>query len=84
MKIALCYSGQPRNIRDTLENHRKYLLPSTEYEIDKFAHFWFDESQAGENFNSEEASRGKWDAGIREWVLANGDFKKIKFEKYVY
>ena len=59
MRIALCYSGQPRDIRETFDNHKKYLLPPglPPVDIDKFAHFWFDESLAGKDYSFKKGER---------------------------
>ena len=44
-KAALVYSGQPRNLKDCWENHRKTFMDANPgWEIDVFAHLWFDES----------------------------------------
>lgn len=43
MKIAILYSGQPRYIEETIQNHLKFFrLQQHEYKI--FAHFWYSSS----------------------------------------
>lgn len=41
MKIALCFSGQPRFISECAEYFKKNVI--AEYDVDVFAHLWFDE-----------------------------------------
>lgn len=43
MKVAICYSGQPRNCSSTYQNHKKYLydfFKANNIETFTFAHFW--------------------------------------------
>lgn len=41
MKIALCFSGQPRFVKEIYPSIKKYLIGN--YQFDVFAHLWFDE-----------------------------------------
>jgi len=47
MKIALCFSGQPRYLREAYENIKENLM-TNEHEIDVFAHFWWQDEYVGE------------------------------------
>ena len=53
MNIALAYSGQPRNIEKTWNNHKKYLIEPLKEQgfiIDIFCHFWFDKNDVGKDY----------------------------------
>ena len=45
MKIALCFSGQPRFI-----DKMNFDNLTQDHEVDVYAHFWWDESYRGEIF----------------------------------
>jgi hypothetical protein len=83
MKIALCLSGQPRN----LEKNIPYLLnglvkPSNITDI--FIHSWFDESLIGTDFNSSQPfQNGKLGSFSKETVklLKSLNAKKCIIEK---
>lgn len=47
MKIALCFSGQPRYIRESYENIKEKLLYNGN-EVDIFAHFWWNDDYIGD------------------------------------
>lgn len=53
MRIALCLSGQPRNMKIGYKFIKKYILdPNSENEIDIFLHAWFDENEIGKSYSS--------------------------------
>ena len=44
-RLALVYSGQPRNLKECWENHHATLIEANpDWRADIFAHLWFDES----------------------------------------
>jgi hypothetical protein len=49
MKIALCFSGQLRNVKSTFEKWYlpNVLEPNAHHEIDVFVHSWFDRNTVG-------------------------------------
>ena len=52
MRVALCFSGQFRNVRQTYE---QYWLPqilqhNAHHHIDVFVHSWYDKTTAGQTF----------------------------------
>lgn len=49
MKIAVCFSGQPRFIQEYEKNIKLYLLNL--YDVDIYAHFWWDKSLKGTRIN---------------------------------
>lgn len=53
-KIAICYSGQPRDISHTRESHEKYLyeINRKNYDIDTFAHIWLHNDAADKERNA--------------------------------
>ena len=55
MKIALCFSGQPRYIEESYQQFSKALLDHND--IDVYAHFWWDESYKGKPFVWESSDR---------------------------
>ena len=62
-KLALIYSGQPRHLRECYENHRSnFYQPG--WDVDVFAHIWYDESWVGSYFWDQYKDRGKWDAEL--------------------
>ena len=46
MRIALCYSGRPRNYKECLKNHQEVFGLGGD-NVDVFAHLWFDEDLVG-------------------------------------
>ena len=57
MKIALVYSGQPRDIKECFPNHWETFWKTNEgCEVDVFAHMWNDE---GGYFWDDHKVRGK-------------------------
>lgn len=55
MKIALCFSGQPRYIKKSFEQYQKGILKNNE--VDVFAHLWWDDSYLGKPFVWESKDR---------------------------
>ena len=49
MRIALCYSGRPRNYKECLKNHQETFGLGGD-NVDVFAHLWFDEDIIGKPF----------------------------------
>lgn len=49
MKIALCFSGQPRKLEESYNQFKTIFLEK--YDIDVFVHTWFDSSYAGKPFD---------------------------------
>tara|TARA_R110001606_G_scaffold8553_5_gene37663 strand:- start:8473 stop:9246 length:774 start_codon:yes stop_codon:yes gene_type:complete len=48
MKVALCFSGQPRYVEKSYEQFSKNILSNND--VDVFAHMWWDESYKGKSF----------------------------------
>ena len=62
-KVAICYSGEPRSIEKTFQNHLNFLinpLINAGVEVDIFAHIWFDPSLINKPFWESYPSRGIW------------------------
>ena len=78
-RIAICYSGRPRNVIECYENHQKYFGLGKE-NVDVFAHIWYDNSLSGQNFRGD-SNQGTWpDESIKNWILKNWNPKKIIFD----
>jgi len=58
MKIALCFAGQPRHVRETYEKYIKPNLFDLNDQIDVFYHMWFDESKIGEEHDCSDWVKG--------------------------
>jgi hypothetical protein len=79
-RIALCYSGRPRNFRECYDNHVAHFGLGKE-NVDVFAHLWFDEDLVGTNFRND-IGQGTWpDSELKEWIDQNWRPKKIVYEK---
>lgn len=54
MKVALMFSGQPRNVVKTYEQHIKpnLLEPNKHHDIDIFVHIWYNSSDVGKSYLS--------------------------------
>ena len=77
-RIALCYSGQPRDFIHAVENHREHFGLGKD-NVDVFAHLWFDESVVGRVFTI--PSKGVWPGSeIKDWISENWKPKKIVYE----
>lgn len=48
MKVALCFSGQPRYIEKSYEQFKKNILDHND--VDIYAHMWWDDSYKGKSF----------------------------------
>jgi len=82
-RVAICYSGQPRDINNTYQNHIKCLyepLSEMGYEIDVFAHIWFDEKSLGKPFWQDHPLRGKWDQNFKKIFDTKIPTKEILYE----
>ena len=55
MKIALCFSGQPRYINKSFEQFDKNILSKND--VDVYAHLWWDDSYLGKPFVWESKDR---------------------------
>ena len=55
MKIALCFSGQPRYIEESYEQFSRGLFEKND--VDVYSHFWWDESYKGKPFVWESSDR---------------------------
>jgi hypothetical protein len=51
MRVAICFSGQLRNVRTTFEQfYRPHVLePNQHHEIDTFVHAWYDRDTIGQS-----------------------------------
>lgn len=56
MKIALCFSGQPRFIKESCGDILQNVIQC--YDVDVFAHFWFDENLQTQPYKY--GGDGKW------------------------
>lgn len=80
-KIALCYSGRPRNYVECLNNHQHFFGLGNE-NVDVFAHLWFDEDLIGTPFRPDVPYQGCWpDESLKYWVEENWKPKKVIYEK---
>ena len=62
-RLALIYSGQPRHLRECHENHIKNFYQEG-WDVDVFAHVWYDKSWVGAYFWDQYKDRGRWDAEL--------------------
>ena len=68
-RIALCYSGQPRDFIHAVDNHREHFGLGQD-NVDVFGHIWFDDSVAGKVFTI--PSKGVWPSSeIKDWISTN-------------
>lgn len=51
-RVALCLSGQPRQIESGFANIASCLMDANDYEFDVFVHCWYDKSQVGQKFDA--------------------------------
>lgn len=58
MKIALCYSGQLRHVKECVKNHKNTFFCGDN--IDVFAHLWFDSMYEGKAFDEAHRNRGSF------------------------
>ena len=71
-KIALLYSGQPRHLKEAFPNHHDtFWKPNNSYQIDVFAHMWYDEKWIGNYFWDQYKDRGRWEADLKEFMQDN-------------
>ena len=81
-KVALIYSGQPRHLRECFNNHKKNFYDSNpDWEVDVFAHIWYDKSWVGSYFWDQYKDRGKWDADLIPYIEENWNPKALEFEE---
>lgn len=54
MRVALCFSGQLRNVKSTFDGwyERNVLQPNKEHEIDVFVHSWYDNNTVGNVYHA--------------------------------
>lgn len=70
MNIALCYSGQIRNIDKCYPTHLKHLINANDsHKFFIFGHFWHDSSKQNNNY-SQKTEDGKWDIKNNEYLLS--------------
>jgi len=80
-RIALCYSGRPRNFSECFENHQKFFGLGND-NVDVFAHLWFDEDLVGKPFRLDAPQQGCWPGkNLMRWIDINWKPKKIVYEK---
>lgn len=49
VRVAICFSGQPRYLEETLNNFKeKFLEPNKKHQVDIFAHFWWEDNYVGD------------------------------------
>lgn len=72
MKIALCFSGQPRFVSECSEYIKQNVI--RDYDVDVFAHLWFDESLQKEPYKY--GGDGNW---VNQRISENAidEFKRI-------
>jgi hypothetical protein len=73
-KVAICYSGQPRSIEQTFQNHLSFLinpLINSGVEVDIFAHIWFDPLLINKPFWESYPSRGIWLESTPNFIVEN-------------
>ena len=79
-KLALIYSGQPRHLRECYENHHSnFYQPG--WDVDVFAHIWYDESWVGSYFWDQYKDRGRWDAELIPYMKEKWQPKALEFEE---
>jgi hypothetical protein len=67
-RVAIVYSGRPRNIVETFENHSRIFSLDSDCRA-VFSFLWFDETLAGRYFREEHPYQGRWPGPeIRDWV----------------
>ena len=74
MNVALCLSGQPRDLKigiDSIKNN--IILPNqNSCNFDVFCHYWFNENLIGQPFDSAQQSQnykmGMWDQNTHEYI----------------
>jgi len=76
MKVALCFSGQPRNVRKCYKLISENLITDN---VDVFAHFWWDKSYKDQVMRFEFEDRYEEDEG--QAFIALYKPKAYKFEK---
>jgi hypothetical protein len=80
-KVALCYSGRPRNYAECLKNHQDFFGLGQD-NVDVFAHLWFDENLIGRPFRPDAPQQGSWpDHSLMDWIDNNWKPKKVIYEK---
>lgn len=80
-RIALCYSGRPRNFSECLKNHQEFFGLGKD-NVDVFAHLWFDEDLVGKPFRPDAPQQGCWPGkNLMKWVDTNWKPKRIVYEK---
>ena len=79
-KLALIYSGQPRHLRECHENHVKNFYQEG-WDVDVFAHVWYDKSWVGAYFWDQYKDRGRWDAELIPFMEEKWKPKALEFEE---
>lgn len=79
MKIALCLSGQPRNVRAGYETIYPTLIKN--YDVDVFVHSWIEENQVFRTIGTERWTTNMQQKDIDTTILDLYKPKKWLFEK---
>lgn len=74
VRIAMCYSGQARDLRKTYQTHQKFLenFAPKNAQVDFFMHTWFDENAEGRFFSENFPDRGKFSSQEIEFAESMG------------
>lgn len=88
MKIALCLSGQPRDIKIGFKFIEKYLIkPNDVHDIDIFCHAWYDPEEVGKSFTSAQqypyGHVGMLEKDTDQYILNKIKPKKFLLEKQI-
>jgi hypothetical protein len=79
MKIAVCFSGQARNINEYSKNILEHLIKL--YDTDVYAHLWYHESMLGKSFHHEHLD-DVYKEKIEDFINIYNP-RKIKTEKQI-
>ena len=78
MKVALVYSGQPRNLKDCYANHVHHLMRNNpDCDFDVFGHMWIDPDK---HFWDKHPNRGSWSDDDTMLMWRKWKPKRIVFE----
>ena len=82
MKIAICFSGQPRFVSECYQGIKSNLIDvNRNHDIDVFVHTWYSEDSAEKVLYSNELSSFSGDAKIKSGVIE--DIKKLYSPKKI-
>jgi len=81
MRVAVVYSGRPRDIREAHENHKKFLH-LFHPRVDIFAHLWDPAGLEGALYRPDASFQGQWPGvNIKNWIKENWKPIKVVYEK---